>query len=78
MMLINCQSCGGPILKDVSLEVSAPVSLAISFSTKCVHCKALNKVEIRTMLEKQVRINGVVIGGTGEKSAETAIRTLAD
>lgn len=79
MITLSCSQCSGTIARDIELEASSATLLVFKMSMKCPHCKSLQKVEIRTMIEKQIRINGRLLeAGTGEsKDEHSPIRTLS-
>jgi phage FluMu protein Com len=75
MITLSCTTCHGTIARDIEILVSSPTELCFKMAMKCPHCKALNKVEIKTEMVRAIRINGRSLeAGTGE--AHEAIRTL--
>lgn len=80
MIVLSCSQCHGTLARDVELEASSATLLVFKMAMKCPHCKSPQKVEIRTMIEKQIRINGRLLeAGTGEPRDEhSPIRTLSD
>lgn len=63
-MIINCQHCSGPILKDAKLESVGPASFEMKI--KCPHCQRPIAVRITNILEAHVRMDGKIIERTGD------------
>jgi len=68
-MIIMCQHCSGPILKDV--EISAPGDFAFRAKTKCPHCKRPVEIELRSAVVHEIYIDKIRL-----EQEQPAIRQL--
>lgn len=76
MTTLSCHSCNGTIARDLEVLASSPVEITLRFSVKCPHCKTPNRVEVSTKMEREIRINGIMLkAGTGE-GIRDSIRSL--
>lgn len=67
-------------MRDIDVIASSPVELTIKMSVKCPHCKALNKVAVRTEIEivRTIQVNGRTLSEGNKKEERDTIRTLSD